>query len=62
MSSDRKPGIQDKLQFLVKKGTSQLPPPKPASASSHSIDSVVEGMFLPTRRGDVFIVEQTFKA
>jgi uncharacterized protein YprB with RNaseH-like and TPR domain len=62
MNSDRKPGIQDKLQFFVRKGTSHLPPPKPASASSHSIDSVVEGMFLPTRRGDVFIVEQTFKA
>jgi uncharacterized protein YprB with RNaseH-like and TPR domain len=60
MNSDKKPSIQDRLQFFVKKGASDLPPPKPKA--SYSIDSVVEGTFLPTRRGDVFIVEQTYTA
>lgn len=59
MSSDKKLSLQDKLQFFkVRKGTAHLAPPKPKT--SYEIDSVVPGAFLPTRRGDVFIVEQTY--
>lgn len=61
MSSHKKLSLQDKLQFFnVKKGTAHLASPKPIT--SYEIDSVVPGAFLPTPRGDVFIVEQTYTA
>ena len=50
--------LADKLKSLgIKKGTSHLPPIQP---DSPSIDSVVAGSFLHTRRGDVFVAEQSF--
>jgi len=58
MDSSRKPSLADKLKSLgVQVGTTHLPAPQP---DSHSIDSVVAGLFSPTPRGDVFIAEQTF--
>jgi hypothetical protein len=53
MNSDRKLSVQDKLNLLIKKGTSHLPPPKPKA--SYEIDSVVVGAYHPTPRGDVFV-------
>jgi uncharacterized protein YprB with RNaseH-like and TPR domain len=51
--------LSDRLKALgVKTGTATLAPPKPKSP--YDIDSVVAGVFQPTRRGDVFIVEQIF--
>lgn len=53
-----KPALADKLKSLgVKKGTSHLPP---VQADSPAIDSLVAGGFLHTRRGDVFVAEQSF--
>jgi hypothetical protein len=50
--------LADKFRSLgVKKGTAHLSPAKP---DSHSVDSVVSGSFLPTRRGDVFAAGQAF--
>src|SRR5215208_1824689 len=58
MSSLQRTSLTDKLRSLgVGKG-SELAPPKPKSP--YGIDSVVAGAFLPTRRGDVFIVEQSY--
>ena len=60
MSSLQRTSLTDKLRSLgVGKG-SELAPPKPAPASLFGIDSVVAGAFLPTPRGDVFIVEQSY--
>ena len=42
----------------VRQGPANLAPPKPKSV--YGIDSVVVGAFLPTRRGDVFVAEQTY--
>lgn len=42
----------------VRQGPANLAPPKPKSV--YGIDSVVAGAFLPTRRGDVFVAEQTY--
>jgi uncharacterized protein YprB with RNaseH-like and TPR domain len=51
--------LSERLKALgVKTGTANLAPPKPKSP--YDIDSVVDGVFQPTRRGDVFIVEQMF--
>jgi len=57
MSTDRKLGIQDKLNLLVK-GTTHLPPPKPKSY--YGIDSVVDGDFCRTPLGDAFFTEQVY--
>ena len=57
MSADRKLGIQDKLNLLVK-GTAHLPPPKPKS--HYGIDSVVAGDVCATPLGDVFFTEQIY--
>ncbi len=52
------PSLADKLKSLgVKVGTSHLSPPQPAS---HTIDSVVAGVFRATPRGETFVTEQTF--
>ena len=59
MSSLPKQTLSDKLKMLgVRQGPANLAPPKPKS--SYGIDSVVAGAFLPTRRGEVFVVEQTY--
>ncbi len=51
--------LSERLKALgVKTGTLNLAPPKPKSP--YDIDSVVAGEIQPTRRGDVFIVEQIF--
>ena len=53
-----KPSISDKLKSLgVKKANTLSAPPK---VDDHSIDSVVDGNFIPTPRGDVFIAEQVY--
>jgi uncharacterized protein YprB with RNaseH-like and TPR domain len=58
MDNARKSTIGDKLKSLgVKHGAAHLAPPK---VDSFSIDSVVAGEFLSTRRGDVFVAEQSF--
>jgi uncharacterized protein len=52
--------LSERLKALgVKTGTANLAPPKPKSP--YDIDSVMTGVFQPTRRGDVFIVEQIFR-
>ena len=59
MSSLPKQTLSDKLKMLgVRQGPANLAPPKPKS--TYGIDSVVAGAFLPTRRGEVFVVEQTY--
>jgi uncharacterized protein len=59
MSSLPKRSLTDRLQSLgVKLGTKDLAPPTPKSP--YDIDSVVAGAFLPTRRGEVFVVEQSY--
>jgi uncharacterized protein YprB with RNaseH-like and TPR domain len=59
MSSLQKRSLTDRLQSLgVKLGTKDLAPPQPKS--SYDIDSVVAGAFLPTRHGEVFVVEQSY--
>jgi uncharacterized protein YprB with RNaseH-like and TPR domain len=51
--------LSDKLKMLgVRQGPANLAPPKPKSA--YGIDSVVAGAFLPTRRGEVFVVDQSY--
>ena len=51
--------LSERLKALgVKTGATTLAPPRPKSP--YDIDSVVTGAFQPTRRGDVFIVEQIF--
>lgn len=61
MSSLQRRSLNERLQSLgVKVGAANLAPPKPASASAYDVDSVVAGAFLPTPRGDVFIVDQMY--
>ena len=51
--------LSDKLKMLgVRQGPANLAPPKPKSP--YGIDSVVAGAFLPTRRGEVFVVDQSY--
>lgn len=58
MDSTGKPSLADKLRSLgVKKG---IPPLSPGTPDAPAIDAVVAGSFLPTRRGEVFVAEQTF--
>ena len=57
MASLQKQSLADKLRSLgVNTGAAHLAPPK----SPYGVDSVIVGDYLPTPRGDVFIVEQTF--
>src|SRR5512139_1912815 len=56
MVTPKKPSITDKLNTLIK--AADLPRPK--RAQGHDIDSVVEGSFLSTRLGDVFVVEKCY--
>jgi uncharacterized protein YprB with RNaseH-like and TPR domain len=57
--NSNKPSLQDKLKLLgVNKGVANLAPPKARSDSD--VDSIVDGEFHATPRGDVFIVEQSF--
>lgn len=61
MNSLQKRSLADKLQSLgVSIGATKLPPPNPASGTTHGVDSVVAGAFLPTPRGEVFVVEQVY--
>jgi uncharacterized protein len=53
------PSLADKLKALgVKVGTSDLPAPAPDR--QQGIDSLVAGSFHETRRGEVYVAEQTF--
>jgi uncharacterized protein len=58
MSSPRKSTISDKLNFFKK--ASELP--KPKRKPGYEIDSVIDGSYLSTRLGDVFVTEQRFPA
>src|SRR5512145_1778039 len=59
MNSLHKPTLTEKLKLLgVKAGLTDLEPPKPKSG--YEIDSVVTGVYHSTRRGDVFVVEQSY--
>ena len=59
MTSLQRRSLTDRLQSLgVKIGATSLAPPKPRSP--YAIESVVAGAFLPTPRGDVFVVEQVY--
>ena len=59
MDSPRKSSLTDKLRSLgVKRGTADLPQPKPADR--YEIDSVVAGAYHPTPLGDVFVAAQSF--
>jgi uncharacterized protein YprB with RNaseH-like and TPR domain len=58
MDSTSKPSLKEKLKSLgVAQGTAHLAPPE---ADSFSIGSVVAGEFFSTRRGEVFVAQQTF--
>jgi uncharacterized protein len=58
MATPRKPlSITDRLNITFKKAAEL---PRPERAAGHDIDSVVEGSFLSTRLGDVFVVEQRY--
>jgi uncharacterized protein YprB with RNaseH-like and TPR domain len=51
--------LSQKLKALgVKTGATTVGPPQPKS--TYGIDSVVEGAFYPTRRGEVFVVDQVY--
>jgi len=56
--------LSDKLKSLGVKTGSSLPPtgtsPTPPKPVSHTIDSVVAGIFIPTPQGEAFITEQVF--
>ncbi len=53
--------LADQLKSLgVKIGTSDLPPPQPKPKTGIPIEDVVDGRWIATRRGEVFILEQTF--
>ncbi|MBV6450500.1 MAG: hypothetical protein MHPDNHAH_01224 [Anaerolineales bacterium] len=58
MDSDAKPTLADRLKSLgVAKG---IPPLSQGKPDSPAIESVLAGSFLHTRRGDVFVAEQSF--
>jgi uncharacterized protein YprB with RNaseH-like and TPR domain len=58
MASPRKSTITDKLNQFKK--ASELP--RPTRKAGYEIDSVVEGLYLSTRLGDVFVAEKYFAA
>jgi len=61
MASPRNSSFADKLRSLgVKTGTAHLAPAKPGS--QYEIDAVVNGSFLPTPLGDVFVASQSYTA
>lgn len=56
------PSLSDKLKSLgVKTGTEHIPPSAPKS-DSYTINTVVQGSFVPTPRGEAFVSEQVFNA
>ena len=57
MASLRKSSITDKLNAHLKKG---IDLPQPKRVVRYEIDSVVDGSFLTTQLGDVFVVEQGY--
>ena len=56
MASPRKSTITDKLNHFKK--ASELPRPK--RKAGYEIDSVVDGLYLSTRLGDVFVAEKCY--
>jgi hypothetical protein len=61
MKSDQKPSVADKLKSLgVKTGATDLPIPK--KKPGNSIQDVLEGRLISTRRGEAFIYEATYAA
>src|SRR5690349_6440750 len=52
--------LSEKLKALgVKTGAATVAPPKPKS--TYGVDSVVDGAFYPTLRGEVFVVDQVYR-
>ncbi|MEZ0396079.1 MAG: ribonuclease H-like domain-containing protein [Anaerolineales bacterium] len=63
MSDSGKPSLTEKLRALgVKVGAADLRPAPPAGEGRAPIESVVEGRFVSTRRGEVFVAEQSWGA
>lgn len=61
MKSNQKPSLADKLKSLgVKVGTGDIPVPKEATGAS--IQDVLDGRFVATRRGETFIYEEIYQA
>jgi hypothetical protein len=65
MSKALKPSLAEKLKTLgVKVGAADLRPAadKPDGVTIQSIQSVVDGRFIPTRGGETFVAEKTYAA
>ncbi len=55
------PSLADKLKSLgVKVGASDIQPPAPKARRDSSLEHVLEGRWLETRRGETFVVEQVY--
>jgi hypothetical protein len=58
------PSIQDKLSAFnipgIRRGP-EISPPAPKTKSGFPIEEILEGRWIETRRGDAFVVEQTFE-
>ncbi len=55
------PSLTDKLKSLgVKVGASEIKPPPPKARRDSSLEHVLDGRWLETRRGETFVVEQVY--
>lgn len=55
------PSLTDKLKSLgVKVGASEIKPPAPKTRRDSSLEHVLGGRWLETRRGETFVVEQAY--
>ncbi len=55
------PSLTDKLKSLgVKVGASDIKPPPPKARRNSSLEQVLGGRWLETRRGETFVVEQVY--
>jgi hypothetical protein len=55
------PSLADKLKSLgVKVGASEIKPPAPKVRRDSSIEHVLDGRWIETRRGEAFVVEQAY--
>lgn len=63
MSDSAKPSLTEKLKALgVKLGAADLQPASPTPAAGLPVHSIVDGRFVSTRRGEMFVAEQVFPA